>query len=369
MDFGFSAEQDLLRSTARDALAKLFPPGWQRPLLDAPLDDLNATLPSWERVARLGWFGIGVPEARGGAGGSFVDQLVVLEELGRVLAPGGYAATVCGAAPVVDALARGDQRERLLTPLLDGRETGGLCARGEGARIAARGDGGGMVLDGAAGLITGAAAADLLVVAAELDGGEEVACVVRRGAAGVRVTPVRSIDPTARAARVELHSVVVAGDDVLGGAVVASALDAAHDRLVVASVAELCGAGERMLEMAVAHARDREQFGRPIGSFQAVKHLCADMLVRLESAKAAVHYAALTIAEQRPDAPLAASAAKSFAAEAIGLLAEDALQVHGGLGFSWAHDIHLFVRRAASVARLHGSADAHRERVAALIGL
>jgi alkylation response protein AidB-like acyl-CoA dehydrogenase len=124
-----------------------------------------------------------------------------------------------------------------------------------------------------------------------------------------------------------------------------------------------------MLEMAVAHARDREQFGRPIGSFEAVKHMCADMLVRLESAKAAVHYAALTIAEQLPDSALAVSAAKSFAAEAIGLLAEDALQVHGGLGFSWEHDIHLFVRRAASVARLHGSADAHRERVAVLIGL
>ena len=369
MDFGFSAEQDLLRSTAREALAKQFPAGWQRPLLDAPLEDLNASLPSWERVARLGWFGIGVPEAHGGAGGSFVDQLVVHEELGRVLAPWGYAATVCGAAPAVDALAGGDQRVRLLTPLLDGRETGVLCARGQGAQLAVRRDGGGLVLDGTAGVIAGAAAADLLVVIAELDGGEEVACAVRRGAAGVRVTPVRTIDPTAQAARVELHAVGVAGDDVLPGTEVASAVDAAHDRLAVASVAELCGAGERMLEMAVAHAREREQFGRPIGSFQAVKHMCADMLVRLESAKAAVHYAALTIAEQRSDAPLAASAAKAFAAEAIGLLAEDALQVHGGLGFSWEHDIHLFVRRAASVARLHGSADAHRERVATLIGL
>ena len=337
-----TGEQDLLRATARAALEKMFPSRDALRRLDGEL-----VQPPWGQLGALGWF-----EA-----GEFADHAVILEEMGRVLAPAGYAATVCGAIPVLAALGE----ERFLAPMLTGEGTGVLVADGmvaDGTRFS-----------GDAGPVAGAAGASTLVVAATGDGGIEVACVAT-DAPGVSIVPVRGLDPTAELARVALDGVVVLADAVVGrGAPAAAAVGGATDRLALAAVVELCGAGAWMLDAAVEYAKTREQFGKPIGSFQAIKHMCADMLVRLEASRAAVQHAVRQVAANADDASVAVSVAKAFAAENIGLLAEDALQVHGGIGFTWEHPIHLYVRRAASVARLFGSGDMHRERVAVAIGL
>ena len=357
-------EQELLRDTAREALAKAFPAGYARRLLEG--DRVEAP---WPELARLDWFGIAIDEALGGTGGDFTDQAVILHEMGRVLAPAAYAATAIGAAPVIATLGAAKQRERWLMPLLSGDRTGVLVAGPDGGGVVASAVDGDWVLSGETGPVAGGDGAETLVVSATGPRSEALVAVLDARGAGVEVTPVRGLDPTAQLARMSLSNARVQ-DGLLGtGSDASRAVDAAVDRLTVASVVELVGAGEAMLEMAVEYAKTREQFGKPIGSFQAIKHMSADMVVRLESSRAAVNYAVLALAQERDDASEAASAAKAFAAEAIGLLAEDALQIHGGIGFTWEHPIHLYVRRAASVARLYGSGDAHRERVAEAIGL
>jgi len=364
MGWGPTEEQEVLRRTARKKLEAVFPQTYPRELLDGAEPE-----PRWAELGQLGWFGIDVPEDKGGAGLSFVDQVVVLEELGRVLAPAAYAATVAGAIPVLAELGSPSQLEGWLAPLLAGERSAVLVAGPDGTGVRAEPGPGGFRLTGKVGPLPGAAAAEVLVVSAQTPRGETIVGCVLRAIEGLGVKPVRGLDPTAQLARVEFHSVKLADEDVIGRAAAARTVADAVDRLAIASAAELCGAGERMLEMAVDYAKTREQFGRPIGSFQAIKHMCADMMVRLEASRATVEHAAASLAEGRPDAPASVSGAKAFAAENIGLLAEDALQVHGGIGFTWEHPVHLYVRRAASVARLHGSGDAHRERVAAAAGL
>ena len=375
MDFAFSEEQDLLRSTARDVLTGVCPPQWTRGALEGGAEPPRF----WSEVSKLGWLGIAAPEADGGAGGTFIDQVVLLEEMGRALAPGSYAATACAAAPVIAALAGGEQRDRLLTPLLDGSRRATLIAGDErrpgdvaSLPIRATANGGSTVLTGGPVIVAGAAGADTLVVAArdgdgDCDGVSVFA--VDRAAPNLQITPLHGLDASRGLARVSLDEVEVGDADRLGdrggaGATVAAVVD----RATVAACAELCGAGEVLLNAAVEYAKVREQFGRPIGSFQAVKHLCADMLVRLESSRAAVYYAALCIDQGRDDAPLTTSIAKAFAGEQIALLAEDAVQVHGGIGFTWESDVHLFVRRTKAIEQLWGATAWHRERVAQLIG-
>jgi len=378
MDFGFSEEQELLRSTARDVLTRTCPPGWTRSALEGGREPEAV----WREAAKLGWLGIGVPEEDGGAGGSFIDQVVVLEEMGRALAPGAYAATACAALPVIASLARRTQREELLAALTEGRRRAALVAGSDRAPadsstipIRSSRNGSQTVLDGGPVIVPGGHGADLLVVAARVEGADGLGpavstYVVETTRPGVEMVPLHEFDPSRGLARVVLDEVEVQDGDRLGDHGAGwPAIAAATERATVAACAELCGAGDRMLEMTIEYAKVREQFDRPIGSFQAVKHLCADMLVRLESSKAAVYYAALCIDEGRDDAPLATSIAKAYAGENIPLLAEDAVQVHGGIGYTWEHDIHLYVRRAKTIEQLFGSAQWHRERVARLVGL
>jgi alkylation response protein AidB-like acyl-CoA dehydrogenase len=364
MSWGPTEEQEILRSTARKKLEAVFPPSHAMKLLQG-----DEPVPHWAEIGMLGWFGIAVPEDQGGAGLGFVDQVVILEELGRVLAPAAYAATACGAVPVLAALASPAQRESWLAPLLAGERLAVLVAGPDGGGLRAEPGAGGFRVSGKVGPLPGAAAADILVVAAMTPRGETVVGCLLRGIEGLSIKPARGLDATAEMARIEFADVKLADEDVIGRGAAATVVAVAVDRLAIAAAAELCGAGERMLEMAVEYAKTREQFGRPIGSFQAIKHMCADMMVRLEASRATVEHAAASLDEDRADAPASVSGAKAFAAENIGLLAEDALQVHGGIGFTWEHPIHLYVRRAASVARLHGSGDMHRERVAVAAGL
>jgi alkylation response protein AidB-like acyl-CoA dehydrogenase len=295
--FAFTDEQELLRRQARDFLAERFPPERVAELADS---DAGWDPGSWAAFAELGWLGVSVPEEDGGAGLGFLEEAVLLEELGRALYPGPYFATVALALP-------------LLPPEL----------RREAAAGEAR-----WSIASENGLVPDLAAVDRVVAAR---GGRLVA-VPAEG------EPVPTVDATRRFGRLRK----VDGDD-LGPA---DALEAARPRLLAALAAEAVGVAQRALELAVEHARGRHQFGRPIGVYQAVAHPLADTYVEVELARSLAYWAAWCVAEGDEQGPLAAAAAKSHATETAVSACERAIQVHGGIGFTWEHVLHRYYKRA-----------------------
>jgi alkylation response protein AidB-like acyl-CoA dehydrogenase len=367
MDFGFSEEQDLLRASARRFLENACPPAVVRRALAHPSADLPEL---WARLAELGWTGLLVPEADGGLGGSVVDLVVVLEEAGRALLPGPFFSTVTAGAALI-AGAAPEVRAALLSRLVDGRLKLALALAGADGQfdpaaitLPARRDGRGVVLDGEKHFVLDAHVADLLVIAARTGDGPTLCCV-ERDAPGVAVTQLPTVDMSRRVCRVGLEGVRVGAERLLAapgaaGPVLRRALEVG----IVGLCAEMVGTAQQALERTVAYVKERTQFGRPVGSFQAVKHRCVDMLVAVESARSLVYYAAWAVAEDAPEARQAVAMAKAFCSEAIVRVTSDAIQLHGGIGFTWEHDIHLFHRRALAQAATFGAAAAHRAVVA-----
>jgi alkylation response protein AidB-like acyl-CoA dehydrogenase len=359
--FDLTDEQQAIRQTARDFLAARYKSERIRELVDSErgFDDAD-----WKEMVELGWAGLALPEEWGGQGLGIVDLAVVLEEMGYAVAPSPLLSnTVVGLA--LAHCGSDEQRERWLRPLAAGevRGTPALHDAGTPARIGefemeARADGDGLVLSGEKVLVMDAEAADLLLVATS-DGRRHV---VERGADGVGVSREASIDPTRRIYSVRLDEVRVEADATLP----AEGADyrPVFHRACVALAAELTGASQRCLEMAVSYAKDRQQFGRPIGSYQAVSHRCAQMLLETENSRSATLYAAWTADAEPESLPLAASMAKAYASDAGPRVADAAIQVHGGIGFTWEHDLHFFLKRATADAAMFGDAKWHRERVA-----
>jgi 3-oxochol-4-en-24-oyl-CoA dehydrogenase len=318
-----------------------------RSLLDAP-DESRP--PFWHDLVELGWLGLHVDEDHGGSGYGLPELVVVVEELGRAVAPGPFVPTVIASA-VIAKEGGAEQKSRLLPGLTDGTVTAGIGLDGE-VRVS---DG---VADGDAGIVLGAGLADLLVVAA----GDDV-LLLDRGRDGVSVDVPDNLDPTRRSGRVRLRGVPVTADDTLPGARL-SALARARTLLA----AEAVGGSSDCVEAAVAYAKVRQQFGRTIATFQAVKHHCANMLVAAESATAAVWDASRAAGEDEDQFRLAAAVAGALAFPAYARNAELNIQVHGGIGFTWEHDAHLHLRRALATTALFGgdapAADAF-ERTAA----
>ncbi len=278
------------------------------------------------------------------------------EELGRAVAPGPFADTALAGL----LLARLGARPELLAPLALGELKVSLACHGP---VTGRYDGDDLVLSGRASAVQAAAAADwLLVMAAADDGGRRLALVPRLA---VAVEPRRTLDETRRWYDAVFDGIRVRPADVIaaGDAEVQWLTDAA----AVLSAADSLGAGERLLEMTVGYVKVREQFGRPLGSFQSVKHKAADMLTTLKGARAATYYAAMALDAGVADATIAASAAKAFTGEGVAALAGEALQTHGGIGFTWEHDLHLYLRRAKVNQVLHGTAAQHYERLVTLL--
>src|SRR5438128_2117419 len=268
MDFGFSEEQEMLRKSARDFLAKESPMTYVRQMME---DERGFRDEQWQQMAGLGWMGLILPEEHGGAGLDFVDLIVVLEEMGRVVLPGPFFSTV--------------------------------------------------VLGGVA-LLEGGSAAQKQELLPKLAAGK------------LRVT-LAQLDPSAR-----------------------------WDAEGIALEARPAGGGYKL-----SGAKVREQFGRPIGSFQAIQHKCANMLVEVESSKSATYYAAWAVANDVPEAPLAAAMAKAYCSDAYRHTAGEGIQIHGGIGFTWEHDMHIYFKRAKSSEVTFGDATWNREIVAQLIGL
>jgi alkylation response protein AidB-like acyl-CoA dehydrogenase len=364
MYFDLTDEQQAIRSTARDFLAARYRSERIREL--AASDD-GFEQRDWEEMAELGWPGLALPEEWGGQGLGMVDLAVLFEEMGYALAPSPLlSSTVAGLA--LAANGSDEQRERWLRPLATGEARGTLALFDAGTpavlggfAMEARADGDGVVLDGEKVLVMDAASADFLLVATA-DGRRHV---VERDAEGLSVAPESSIDLTRRLHSVRFDGVRVGAEATLGGGQ-GDYLPVLW-RACVAIAAESTGIAQRTLEMAVSYAKDRQQFGRPIGAYQAVSHRCAQMLLETENARSAV-YGAAWAAEAEPESlSLAASMAKAYACDAGWRVPDASIQVHGGIGFTWEHDLHFFLKRGKANAATFGDARWHRERVADLV--
>jgi alkylation response protein AidB-like acyl-CoA dehydrogenase len=331
MNFDFTDDQQSIKRTAREFLAdRLKPERWRELAERGTYDD-----PLWEEMAELGWPGIHLGEDAGGQGLGAVELAILMEELGYALTPSPFFASV--AASIVLAHAGSDAQSGRWLPRLASGEVVGTV---------------GLVTEGVAPMVSDGDRAEAIVLLDGLSG-----MVVEAGAAEITEQP--TIDSTRRFSSVRASE----GEPLEGD------LLPALDRIEVALAAELVGVAQRAMEMAVAYAKEREQFGRPIGTNQAVSHRCAQMLLEVESARSMTLYAAWTADHEPESLPLAASMAKAYASDAGSRVTTSSLQVHGGIGFTWEHDLHFFLKRARTDAHLFGSARSHRERVAGLAGL
>ncbi len=345
MHFAFTDQQLEFRDAVRQVLAKECTTDDLRRAFDRPA----ARTPRWATLSALGVVGLSVPEDHGGLGLGLVDLVPVLEECGRVSLPEPLLETTALAAPLLAGFDAASPASEAVSGWLAG------IAAGRVAAAVAPGSG--------SDAVAGADGADLLVlVAAGDDGAPEVhAC----GAAGVGVTPFPSLDPTRR---LGVPQWAPTGETrVAAGPVAAAALRRTADRAAVATAAELLGLTDRMISMAAAYAKERHQFGKPIGGFQAVKHLLAGAQVALEFARPVVYAAAWSIDQGEATSSRAASTAKAHASEAATEAARVSLQVHGAIGYTWECDLHLFLKRAWALSEAWGSAAEHRQRVLALL--
>ncbi|MEU4658405.1 acyl-CoA dehydrogenase family protein [Streptomyces sp. NPDC023723] len=356
VDFELSVEQAALREITRDLLTAECPSRLVRSVAEAG-PGLDEKL--WARGAGMGWTGLTAPVRQGGTEQGLAELCLVAEELGRAAAPGPWLETALAAAA---AAARAETRH-LAEEFAEGRLKAAFV---HSAALRARSDDGGVVLSGRARALYAGSADWLLVVVPS--GTEPYVLLVPTDSAHIERR--NALDLTRSLYDVDFDRVRVAADHVTGGHVLYAEQGQAQrllDSMRVLIAADALGVGERLLEMTVAHVTVREQFGRPLGGFQAVKHKAADMSMALQALRAAVYYAAMTLDAGVADASLAVAVAKGYAAETVPDVAGQALQLHGGIGFTWEHDLHLYLRRATADAALFGTASYHHGRVLDLL--
>jgi alkylation response protein AidB-like acyl-CoA dehydrogenase len=371
VNFAFSEEQEELRRSVRRFLDDKSPIPEVRRLMETTEGYDPAV---WDQMAtQLGLQGIAIPEEYGGSGFTYVELIVVLEEMGRSLLCAPYFATIALAANAI--LTSGDDAaKKELLPGIAGGETIATLAFTEdngrwdegGITATASRAGDGWTLEGHKMFVLDGHVASLLVVAARTPAGLSL-FAVEGDAAGLTRTPLATMDQTRKQARIELSGTPgrLIGTD--GGA--SAGLSRTLDLAAVALAAEQVGGAQRCLDMSVEYAKQRVQFGRPIGSFQAIKHKCADMLLEVESAKSAAYYAGWAAAEASDELPVVASLAKAYCSDAYFHAAAENIQIHGGIGFTGEHDAHLYFKRAKSSELLLGDPTYHRELLAQRIGL
>jgi alkylation response protein AidB-like acyl-CoA dehydrogenase len=367
MNFAFSDDQILLRNSVRAALDEQCASAHVRAMMDDP-KGYGETL--WAEMAKLGWLGLPFGEEYGGAGLGLVELCLVLEELGRAAYPGPYVASVLLGGLGLELGGSAAQKERWLPAVASGQARLSAALVEESldwdpaattATAARRGDG--WALSGVKRFVPWAHVADAVLVPARAAEGVTLFLVDPR-APGVSLRPMVGIDLATRWSEMRLEQAPAGADAVIGpigGA--GTLLEALLRRAAVGASAEMLGAARRCLDMSVEYAKVREQFGQPIGSFQAIRHRCADMLMAAENAHAAVYYAAWALNAGAEDAALASSVCKAYVSEAARQVCGDAIQVHGGIGFTWEYDLHLYMKRAKALEPLWGDAEYHRELI------
>jgi alkylation response protein AidB-like acyl-CoA dehydrogenase len=375
VNFAFTEEQEELRQTARAVLAE-----------HASSERVRAAMTSergwddglWKQLgAELGWTAVHIPEQYGGLGLGYVELVALLEIMGEHLVCSPYFATLALGANALLVAGSEAQKQQWLPAIAEGERTATLAWTESNGRWDADGietrcepDGDGYVLRGSKRYVVDGHLAQTLIVAARSPGsaGQQGVSlfVVDGNATGLESKPLPTVDSTRRQAEIRLSDVRVPasarlGEEGQGAALLAKTLDLA----AVALAAEQVGGAQRCLDMAVEYAKQRVQFGRPIGSFQAIKHKCADMMVAVESARSAVYYAACVAEDDGDELPRVASLVKAYCSDAYFRCAADNIQIHGGVGFTWEYDCHLFYRRAKVLSHVLGTTDEWREKLVA----
>jgi len=361
MDFEFSPEQDELRLTVRRFLDDQAP---LRPYVRQQLEDDRGTSSAlWKGLADLGALGLLVPEQYGGAGLGMLDMGVVIEEMGSHVHPGPFRSSAVGATSAI--LLGGSSRDHadLLPPLASGDATGTVALE---PGLTASEQGSGWIISGTTPAVRDGACADFLVAAAATPAGTRL-FTVNAGDPGVDAVPVATLDGTTKFGRIRLNR---AGARLLdaSGDHPAGAAEEVRDRLAVVDAVDGVGAAGAVLTLAVDYARERVQFDRPIGSFQAVQHLCADMLEWVELARAGTYYALWALDDaSSAERHRAATMALAYASEMLHRVGAGAVQVFGGIGFTWEHDAHLYYKRLLTLQEAGGGAAAQYEELARIM--
>jgi len=370
MDFDLSKPQKLLKDSARDFLTRECKLDRVRELMETGTAHDDRL---WQSIADQGWMGLIVPEEHGGLGLGLVELAVVAEEMGRACLPGAFLSTLTAAA-LVERAGSLEQRAKDLEPIAAGELKATVAFLEEGAswevdeiKLKATREGGNFQLAGRKLFVPDAAIADLLICVAR-DGNGLALLPVERGAEGLSVKATPSMDATRKLYEVTFADVSVAEADVFGADGDArSALGQAIEVATVALCAEMVGGMQWVLDTTVEYAKTRQQFGRAIGSFQAVQHQCADMLLMTESARSATYYAAWALTAGDQSASVAVSIAKAYCSDAYREVGNRGIQVHGGIGFTWEHDLQLYYKRSKASEVMFGDAAFHRERIARFI--
>ena len=374
MEFTLNEQQEMLKRTARDFFQDKLPKTLVRSLM---FEDPKGYSPElWKEMAELGWLGLMFPEEYDGIGGDFVDLIVIAEEMGRAVLPGPFIPTVVFGGIALLTAGSADQKKKFLPAIASGDMILSFALQDAADRFDAVGivteakaEGDGFVLRGKKRFVPDAHVADYIICAArtKTDAKPEEAItlfLVDTKSAGLSLQTRSALDGK-KLCEVTLDGVKVGKDAVLGG--VNTGWPVAEKALrytVVAMCADAVGGAQMVMEMSAQYAKERTQFDTPIGAFQAIKHKCANMLIDVEAARPLVYWSAWAVHEGVPEAPVAVSMAKAWCSDAYRRVAADGIQVHGGMGFTWDHDMHLYYKRAKTFELSFGDGDYHREIVA-----
>ncbi len=377
MDFGFTQEQEMLRTSARDFLTTECPPELVKELAE---DEKGYKPEMWAKMAELGWQGLAIPEQYDGMGMTFLDLSVLLEEMGRAVCPGPFFSTVVLAGFAILEAGSEAQKKEYLSKIAGGKAIATLAITEPSASydaaaitVEAKADGDNYIINGTKLFVDNASNADFMVVAARTRQGKKAEdgitlFVIDGKAPGITTTPLNTIAGT-KECEVTFDEVKVSKDSVLGEVDRGwPVIDRVLEKAAAAKCAEMVGGMQAALDMSVAYAKERVQFGKPIGSFQAIQHHCANMLIDVEGSRFITYQAAWKLSEGM-EATMEVSMAKAWVSEAYRRVARLGHQIHGGIGFCMDHNMPLYFKHSKEAESLFGTADWHREKVAQELGL
>ena len=371
MEFELNETQRLFQRSAREFFAQECPPTLVREMIEKKEPYSDAI---WNKLVEQGWTGLIFSEEDGGLGLGMVELAVAFEEMGRALLPGAFLSTVALAGSLIEKACSVEYREKRLQAICEGQFKATVAFLEDTANwdpnavaMSATPADGGFKLSGKKLFVSDAAVADCIITVARIASGLALAFVDPK-TSGVRIKPMPGIDASRSLSAVEFNDVFVSSEDVVSDSAKAeAALAYAIDVATLAMCAEMVGGMQWLLEASVEYAKTRKQFGKPIGQFQAVQHHCANMLLMTESTRSAVYYAAWQMGNAPDEAPLAVSMAKAYASDGYREVGNLAVQVHGGIGFTWDENVHFYYKRAKAAELMFGDATYHRERIAQLV--
>jgi len=372
MDFTFSQEQEILRDSARRFVEKECSVDYIKQFVD---NKTSLTEEMWRKISELGWTAVLIPEEYGGLDLGFVELAVILEEMGRGPMPGPFISSVVLAGEAIRLAGNPHQKDAYLTKMATGELKGTLAWAEPGdlnslenIALTAKNAGESFTLNGTKIFVPDADMADFIICVARTEEGTAL-FLVQKEDPGIEINALHTMDRTMNLYEIVLNDVQVPKGALLGEAGAADPiLKQVLNKVNVAYSMDMAGGGRKVLDIGVEYAKTRIQFGQAIGSFQAIKHRCAELLMEVECSQSIVYYAALAQEQEEKEATLSASVAKTFSSDMYRKVTKEVLQILGGIGFSWEHELHIYLKRAKCLGTLFGDAVFHRERVAQELG-